>query len=84
MRFQKIKKVWGEITLVRSECEKCNKRFIVLYEIGHTEASKPPPGELGASFGAISLLQSQPMEHCPHCGYKQGAHIEIKENDGGN
>jgi len=79
MRFQKIKKVWGEITLVRSECESCKKRFIVLYEIGSTKASKPPPGELGASFGAISLLQSQPMGFCPHCGHKQEKAIEIKE-----
>lgn len=81
MRFQKIKKVWGEITLVRSECEFCKKRFIVIYELGSSEASQPPPGEQGASFGAISIIQSQPMEHCPHCGHKQGEHIEIKESE---
>jgi len=83
MRFQKIKKVWGEITLVRSECEKCKKRFIVIYELGHTEASEPPPGEEGASFGAISVIQSQPMEACPHCAHVQGKPVEIKEEDAG-
>lgn len=78
MRFQKIRKTWGEILLVRSECESCKKRFIVLVELGHSEASEPPPGEMGASFGAISILQSQPMDYCPHCGYKQGDKVEVK------
>jgi len=76
MRFEKTQlKVDAKFT--RSECEECKKRFIVIAEIGHAEASEPPPGEKGASFGAVSVLQSQPMDYCPKCGHKQGEKEEI-------
>ncbi len=76
MKYERTK-LKTDAIFIRSLCEKCQKKFIVIAEVGHADASEPPPGEKGASFGAVSVLQSQPMDYCPRCGHKQGEKEEI-------